>query len=102
MPFQDIDDEAEVTPMPRALSAFERGLHKVFLEDWGLKLLALTITLALWLAVTGQNKPVTIHAYVQLNFIRPGSLEISNDPPRSVDVLLRGSRHKLDRLSLLD
>ncbi len=101
MPFQDIEEVA--TPdRPRTPSGMERLLRKIFIEDWSLKLLALTITLALWLAVTGQNKPVTIHAYVQLNFIRPGSLEISNDPPRSVDVLLRGSRHKLDRLSLLD
>jgi YbbR domain-containing protein len=101
MPFQDIEEVA--TPdRPRTPSGIERALRKIFIEDWSLKLLALAITLALWFGVTGQNKPVTIHAYVQLNFIRPPSLEISNDPPRSVDVLLRGSRHKLDRLSLLD
>jgi YbbR domain-containing protein len=101
MPFQDIEEVA--TPdRPRTPSRIERALRKIFIEDWSLKLLALAITLALWLAVTGQNQPVTIHANVQLNFIRPASLEISNDPPRSIDVLLKGSRHKLDRLSLLD
>ena len=50
MPFQDIDDEAEVTIL-KPPSILERGFRKVFLEDWGLKLLALVITLALWLAV---------------------------------------------------
>ena len=99
MPFQDIDDEAEVTPMPRAPSAFERGLHKVFLEDWGLKLLALVITLALWLTVSSQNKPVTLRVPgVQLNFLRPEGLEISNELPSTIEVVLTGSHSKLDRI----
>jgi YbbR domain-containing protein len=45
---------------------------------------------------------VTAHLNVQLNFIRPQSLEISNDPPRTVDVMLTGSRNKLDDLTSLD
>jgi YbbR domain-containing protein len=56
----------------------------------------------LWLVVTGQNQPVTAHVNVQLNFIRPPALEISNDPPRTVDVMLTGSRTKLDDLTTLD
>jgi len=54
------------------------------------------------LLVTGQNQPVTAHVNVQLNFIRPAALEISNDPPRTVDVMLTGSRNKLDDLTSLD
>lgn len=101
MPFQDIDevDDSEPTPAP---SRVEKFLRKVFLEDWSLKLLSLTIALVLWLVVTGQNQPVTAHVNVQLNFIRPQSLEISNDPPRTVDVMLTGSRNKLDDLTALD
>jgi YbbR domain-containing protein len=103
MPFQDIDDEPEVTPIPRAPSAFERVLHKVFLEDWGLKLLALVITLALWLAVTGQNKPVTLRVSgVQLNFLRHEGLEISNELPSTIEVVLTGSPAKLDRIGPRD
>jgi YbbR domain-containing protein len=103
MPFQDIDDEAEVTPIPRAPSAFERGLRKIFLEDWGLKMLALVITLALWLAVTGQNKPVTLRVSgVQLNFLRHEGLEISNELPSTIEVVLTGSPAKLDRIGPRD
>jgi YbbR domain-containing protein len=103
MPFQDIDDEGEVTPTPKAPSAFERGLRKVFLEDWGLKLLALVITLALWLAVTGQNKPVTLRVSgVQLNFLRHEGLEISNELPSTIEVVLTGSPAKLDRIGPRD
>ncbi len=98
MPFQDIE-EAKVVETPRSPSAAERWLRRIFLEDWSLKLLALAITLVLWFAVTGQNKPVTIRAGVQLYLIRPQNLEISNDPPKTVDVLLTGSRNDLDRIS---
>src|SRR5215211_4848507 len=101
MPFQDIDETT--APNPRlAPSRTEKLLRRIFLEDWSLKLLSLAIAIVLWLLVTGQNEPVTAHVNVQLNFIRPSSLEISNDPPRTVDVMLTGSRNKLDDLTSLD
>ena len=102
MPFQDVD---EITETPNAApppSRVEKLLRKLFVEDWSLKLLSLAIALVLWLLVTGQNQPVTAHVNVQLNFIRPAALEISNDPPRTVDVMLTGSRTKLDDLTTLD
>jgi YbbR domain-containing protein len=101
MPFQDIDET--ITPDPRpAPNRAEKLLRRIFLEDWSLKLLSLAIAIVLWLLVTGQNEPVTAHLNVQLNFIRPPALEISNDPPRTVDVMLTGSRNKLDDLTSLD
>lgn len=103
MPFQDVDEIAEpVDSTPSAPSRVEKLVRRIFLEDWSLKLLSLAIALVLWLVVTGQNQPVTAHVNVQLNFIRPPSLEISNDPPRTVDVMLTGSRNKLDDLTTLD
>src|SRR5215211_7361812 len=101
MPFQDEDEV--VTPGPRpAPNRVEKLVRRIFFEDWSLKLLSLAIAVVLWLLVTGQNEPVTAHLNVQLNFIRPQSLEISNDPPRTVDVMLTGSRNKLDDLTALD
>ena len=103
MPFQDVDEIAEPVDLtPSAPSRTEKLLRRIFLEDWSLKLLSLAIALVLWLVVTGQNQPVTAHVNVQLNFIRPPALEISNDPPRTVDVMLTGSRNKLDDLTSLD
>src|SRR4029079_6087499 len=103
MPFQDVDEIAEpASPARLPPSRVEKLLRRIFLEDWSLKLLSLAIALVLWLLVTGQNEPVTAHVNVQLNFIRPQSLEISNDPPRTVDVMLTGSRNKLDDLTTLD
>jgi YbbR domain-containing protein len=101
MPFQDEDDITTPEPRPKP-NRFEKLLRRIFIEDWSLKLLSLAIAIVLWLAVTGQNQPVTAHLNVPLNFIRPQSLEISNDPPRTVDVMLTGSRNNLDHLSTLD
>ena len=102
MPFQDIE-ETEATPIPRTPTPLERWVRKLFLEDWSLKLLALAITVVLWLAVTGQNKPVTLRVSgVQLNFLKPGGLEISNEPPGQVEVILTGSPDKLDRIGPRD
>src|SRR5215470_2519407 len=101
MPFQDVDEIATPEPRP-APTRIEKLLRRIFIEDWSLKLLSLAIAIVLWLLVTGQNEPVTAHLNVQLNFIRPQSLEISNDPPRTVDVMLTGSRTKLDDLTSLD
>ena len=101
MPFQDEDEIT--TPEPRPVQhRTQKLLRRIFVEDWSLKLLSLAIAIVLWLLVTGQNQPVTAHVNVQLNFIRPQALEISNDPPRTVDVTLTGSRNKLDDLTSLD
>ena len=36
-------------------SRARRWLRRIFVEDWSLKLLALTITLVLWFLVTGRT-----------------------------------------------
>jgi hypothetical protein len=39
----------------RASGSSERWLRRIFIEDWGLKLLALAITLVLWFVVSGRD-----------------------------------------------
>lgn len=77
-----------------------RWLREFLLEDWGLKLLALAITLALWFAVTSQRTPVTLNLHgVQLEFLRPSEIEISNEPLDEVTLTLEGSRGELDEIN---
>jgi YbbR domain-containing protein len=95
MPYQDIDDEA-ATPVSRNPTSIERWARKILLEDWGLKLLAAAVTVALWMAVTGQNQPVRQRTAVQLHFVRPAGIEISNDVPSSIEVMLKGSQSRLN------
>jgi YbbR domain-containing protein len=98
MPFQDEEDEA-TTPIPRPPSSLERWTRKILLDDWSVKLLAAGITVALWFAVTGQNTPVMQRVSgVQLNFIKDENLEISNDIPATVEVILAGSPARLDEI----
>jgi YbbR domain-containing protein len=101
MPFQDIE-ETQTIAAPEPPGPIERWGRRVFVEDLGLKLLALGITLVIWFAVTSENTPVTITAAVQLNLIRPQNLEVSNDLPRTVNVLLNGSKLKLHSINSLD
>ncbi len=101
MPYQDIEDITIAEPL-RSPSAGKRLLRKIFVEDWGLKLLALAITLLLWLAVTDINRPRRMRRAVQLNFLRPDNLSLSSETPRNVEVLLTGTRDQLGSLTILD
>lgn len=79
---------------PRGAAA--RWLRALLFEDWTLKALALAITLGLWFAVTTQRAPATTRLHnVPLEFVLPESVEISNDPPKAVEVTLQGSQSKL-------
>ncbi|MCA1816950.1 MAG: hypothetical protein LC746_11170 [Acidobacteria bacterium] len=80
-----------------------RWLHDLLFADWGLKLLALAITLGLWFAVTGQRVPATATLRrVPLHFVLPDGMEIANEPREDVDVTLRGSRQALNSLRAQD
>ena len=80
-----------------------RWLHDLLFADWGLKLLALAITLGLWFAVTGQRVPTTARLRkVPLFFVLPNEMEISNEPRDEVDLTLRGSKRVLDAIKSSD
>ena len=80
-----------------------RWLHDLLFADWGLKLLAVAITLGLWFAVTGQRVPATARLRrVALHFVLPNDMEISNEPREEVDVMLRGGKQVLNSLRAQD
>jgi YbbR domain-containing protein len=101
MSFREIDEG--VRRQVRSPHRAERWLRVIFVEDWGLKLLALVITLALWYGVTGQRKPTTIRVpRVPLNFRLPNDTEISNEPRTEVEITLTGNKRALDTLNVRD
>lgn len=76
-----------------------RLLRRIFIEDWVMKLVALIITLALWLGVSGSRAPIT----TRLNNIvlQPrisNSLEITNSPATEVALVITGDRRKIDQI----
>ncbi|HEX8847413.1 MAG TPA: CdaR family protein [Pyrinomonadaceae bacterium] len=101
MSFPDLD---EVTKRPQRKPHWtKRWLREIFVEDLGLKILALVIAIALWYGVTGQRTPTTIRVpRVPLNFRLPNNMEISNDPRMDVEVTLTGNKRDLDTINVRD
>lgn len=74
-------------------------LRKVFLEDWGLKLIALVITLGLWLGVTGLSSPITRRMNVPLNLSISSDAQVTNTAQQDVDIEIMGDKRKVDQLA---
>ena len=87
---------------------FRNVIRKILLEDWLLKLVALAITLGLWLGVTGLSTPATKRLSVQLVPSAANNVEVTNNPVSEVDIVVSGDERKLkpltgkDPVALLD
>ena len=74
--------------------------RKVFLEDWTTKLVALSITLALWIGVTGLSTPTTRRiAEVPLTLSYSNNTEITNSPVQAVSLVISGDRRKVNQIT---
>jgi YbbR domain-containing protein len=88
--------------MPAALFA-KHVIRKLFLEDWLMKLVALAITLGLWLAVTGLGT----HKKERFSGV-PLALRVSNDaeitsaPVQEVNLVLSGDSRRIDEVRAAD
>jgi YbbR domain-containing protein len=77
-------------------------VRKVFLEDWAMKLIALAITLGLWLGVTVFTKQGSARFAVPLN-IRPSDNSIlTNSAVKDVTIRVSGDDQKIRDLSPSD
>jgi YbbR domain-containing protein len=77
-----------------------RLLRKVFLDDWVMKLIALIITLALWLGVTGLRKPVITTPLKNIT-LQPrisNDFEITNSLVNEVTLVVTGDKGKIDQI----
>lgn len=74
-------------------------LRKVFLEDWGLKLIALVITLGLWLGVTGLSSPSTRRMNVPLSLSISSDAQVTNPAQQELDIEIIGDKRKVDQLT---
>ncbi len=74
-----------------------RWIRKIFVDDWLMKLLALIITLALWLGVSGLREEITTRIEnVKLKPRISNDLEITNPPPATVNLVVSGDRRRID------
>lgn len=83
--------------------SFRRLLEQIFIDDWMMKLLALTITLALWLGVTGLSTPKTERLRnVPLKLSVSNDMEITNTPIKEVDLVVTGDKRKIEPIKSED
>jgi YbbR domain-containing protein len=74
--------------------------RKVFLEDWTTKLVALGITLALWVGVTGLSTPTTRRMTdIPLTLSYSNKTEITNSPVQAVSIVISGDKRKVNQIT---
>ena len=93
----------KILPKDRQQFSFRRLLRRVFLEDWIIKAMALVITFALWLGVTGLRTPTrerlrNISLVVRVS----NDIEITNSPVQEVDIVVTGDKRKIDQIKRED
>ncbi len=79
---------------------WRRLFRRVFLEDWGTKLIALGIAFALWLGISGlrTNSSFTLKP-VPLIIQLPNDMEItSNNPTQEISLLVTGDKKQIEQL----
>lgn len=88
--------------MPRRVF-FKQIIRKVFFEDWLVKLVALGVTLALWLGVTGLSTPTTTRlSGIPLSLRFSSDTEITNTPISEIDVIISGDNRKIAQINKND
>jgi YbbR domain-containing protein len=85
------------TTKSRALFA-KHILRKIFLEDWLTKLLALGITLALWVGVTGLSEVGSDRYKVPLVLRLADSAQSTNEPIDQVEIRITGDKRRLEQI----
>ena len=79
--------------------SFRRLLQQIFIDDWVMKSIALAITLALWFGVNGLHTPTVERLKdITLKLRISNNLEITNDPVKEVDLVVRGDTRKIDQI----
>ncbi|HEX4999680.1 MAG TPA: hypothetical protein VFY29_15750 [Terriglobia bacterium] len=78
-------------------------LKRLFVDNWSLKLLALALSTALWLAVTGDEVIIDKGIDAPLEFIHaPAGAGIESRDGRTVAVYLRGPSTLMREISVRD
>jgi len=73
-------------------------LRKIFLEDWLTKLLALGITVALWVGVTGLSEVGSDRYKVPLVLRLADNAQSTNEPIDQVEIRITGDKRRLEQI----
>lgn len=83
--------------------SLRRLFRRVFIDDWIIKAMALGITFALWLGVTGLRTPTRERLRnISLAVRVSNDIEITNSPVQEVDLVVTGDKRKIDQIKRED
>ncbi len=83
--------------------SIRRLFRRVFLDDWFIKLVALVITFALWLGVTGLRAPKDVRFNdVPLSPRFSNEFEPVNSLTKEVNIVVTGDNRKIDQIKQSD
>lgn len=92
--------ETNIEEKAARLLFFKHIVRKVFLEDWHTKLVALAITLALWVGVTGLSTPTTRRiSDIPLTLSYSTNTEITNSSAQAVSIVISGDKRKINQIT---
>ena len=75
----------------------------MFFEDWLIKLVALGVTFALWLGVTGLSTPTTTRlSGIPLSLRFSSDVAMTNAPVNEIDVIISGDNRKIAQINKND
>jgi len=97
-----MSESPKIERLPRRLF-FKQIIRKIFFEDWLVKLVALGVTLALWLGVTGLSTPTTTRlSGIPLSLRFTSDTEVTNTPITEIDVIISGDNRKIAQINKND
>lgn len=75
-------------------------MHRIFVDDWVMKVVALSITLALWFGVAGLRTPTSERLKnITLRLRVSNEMEITKSPVEEVDLVVWGDSAKIDQVN---
>jgi len=90
-------------PKEEGQFSLRRLVRRLFLDDWVIKAVALVITFALWLGVTGLRAPVAARfKNIALNLRVSNNIDITNSPVQEVVITITGDKRKIDQIDPRD
>ncbi|MGH9948818.1 MAG: CdaR family protein [Pyrinomonadaceae bacterium] len=82
---------------------FKQIIRKIFFEDWLVKLVALGVTFALWLGVTGLSTPTTTRlSGIPLSLRFASDTEVTNSSVSEIAVIISGDNRKIAQINKND
>lgn len=91
------------TPKEEWQFSLRRLFRRVFLDDWLIKAIALVITFALWLGVTGLRAPIDVRLNgVPLSLRFSNEIEPVNSPIQKVDIVVTGDNRRIAQINKMN